>query len=260
MTTQNRGGSRQVSPRNWAVATLAGLASLQTEVVPLATATSALAEQAGEAGEAGIEMSQGLAACLTRFDYFEGTYRIAALTGAELLRSYVLTGFPWALRLCLGRQPGGAIRRLRGSARPDRRGAGGGRVAVAARHPGLDQGAADAGAHLARPLPPDREAVLEKVRRALLAHPLFQAVACPKGFSGMVLSRTEGGGEYGNHIDNALMTGGRADMSFKIFPLCQRFTKVARSVSRTGWKIGRLSSARVRRWSIPLTRCTGSSR
>lgn len=64
-----------------------------------------------------------------------------------------------------------------------------------------------------------REAVLDKVKAALLAHPLFQAVAYPKGFAGMVLSRTEAGGEYGNHVDNALMAGGRSDVSFTIF-LC----------------------------------------
>ncbi|MEZ5715297.1 MAG: Fe2+-dependent dioxygenase [Paracoccaceae bacterium] len=64
---------------------------------------------------------------------------------------------------------------------------------------------------------PARAAVLDKVKASLLAHPLFQAVVYPKGFAGMVLSRTEGGGEYGAHIDNALMPGGRADLSFTIF-------------------------------------------
>ena len=63
----------------------------------------------------------------------------------------------------------------------------------------------------------ERDAVLAKVKSACLAHPLFQAVTYPKGFAGMVLSRTEGGGEYGNHIDNALMAGGRTDVSFTIF-------------------------------------------
>lgn len=64
---------------------------------------------------------------------------------------------------------------------------------------------------------PAREAVLEKVKTSLLAPPVFQAVVYPKSFAGMVLSRTEGGGEYGNHIDNALMVGGRSDVSFTVF-------------------------------------------
>ncbi|MDU8925994.1 Fe2+-dependent dioxygenase [Alisedimentitalea sp. MJ-SS2] len=63
----------------------------------------------------------------------------------------------------------------------------------------------------------DRDAVLAKVKSVCLSNPLFQAVVYPKGFAGMVLSRTEGGGEYGDHIDNALMAGGRTDVSFTIF-------------------------------------------
>ena len=63
----------------------------------------------------------------------------------------------------------------------------------------------------------DRDALLDKVKAALLAHPLFQAVAYLRSFAGMVLSRTEGGGEYGPHIDNALMAGGRSDISFTVF-------------------------------------------
>ena len=61
------------------------------------------------------------------------------------------------------------------------------------------------------------EAVLEKVRATLLAHPVFQAVAYPRGFARMMVTRTSGGGQYGNHIDNALIGGTRADVSFTLF-------------------------------------------
>ena len=63
----------------------------------------------------------------------------------------------------------------------------------------------------------ETEAVLEKVRAALTAHPLFQAVAYPKTFTKLMVSRTEGGGHYGMHVDNALMGGARADISFTLF-------------------------------------------
>lgn len=61
------------------------------------------------------------------------------------------------------------------------------------------------------------EAVLEKARRALLAHPDFQAMAIPKAFASMLVSRTEDGGHYGDHVDNALMGGQRSDLSFTLF-------------------------------------------
>lgn len=64
---------------------------------------------------------------------------------------------------------------------------------------------------------PRTDAVLEKVRSALLAHPLFQAAACPKAVARMIVSRTENGGQYGNHVDNALIAGARADVSFTLF-------------------------------------------
>lgn len=64
---------------------------------------------------------------------------------------------------------------------------------------------------------PDTDAVLEKLRSRLMAHPLFQAVAYPRAMAAMLISRTEGGGHYGNHIDNALIAGARADVSFTLF-------------------------------------------
>lgn len=64
---------------------------------------------------------------------------------------------------------------------------------------------------------PATDAVLEKLRSRLMANPLFQAVAYPRAVAAMLISRTEGGGQYGNHIDNALIAGARADVSFTLF-------------------------------------------
>ena len=63
----------------------------------------------------------------------------------------------------------------------------------------------------------ETEAVLEKVRNSLAAHPVFGAVAYPKGFAGMLVPRTEGGGHYGDHVDNAIIGGARTDLSFTLF-------------------------------------------
>ena len=63
----------------------------------------------------------------------------------------------------------------------------------------------------------ETEAVLEMVRQKLLSHPLFQAVTVPKSFVKLMVSRTSGGGQYGMHVDNALMAGARADVSFTLF-------------------------------------------
>lgn len=60
-------------------------------------------------------------------------------------------------------------------------------------------------------------AIIEKVQSALLTHPGFQAVAYPRQFAGMLISRTLGGGQYGDHVDNALIAGQRADVSFTLF-------------------------------------------
>ncbi|MCV2894545.1 Fe2+-dependent dioxygenase [Lentibacter sp. XHP0401] len=60
-------------------------------------------------------------------------------------------------------------------------------------------------------------AVLGKLEAALLAHPVFGALAYPKGFARLIVSRTEGGGQYGDHVDNALMGGARTDLSFTMF-------------------------------------------
>lgn len=62
------------------------------------------------------------------------------------------------------------------------------------------------------------KALLEK---AIHTHPVLNAAARPKRFSPLLVSRTEAGGGYGAHIDNALMGRGadrlRTDLSFTLF-------------------------------------------
>lgn len=60
-------------------------------------------------------------------------------------------------------------------------------------------------------------AVTAKLQASLLAHAGFGALAYPKGFAKLIVSKTEGGGHYGNHVDNALMGGARSDLSFTLF-------------------------------------------
>jgi PKHD-type hydroxylase len=64
---------------------------------------------------------------------------------------------------------------------------------------------------------PARDAVLRKVEASLLADPAFASAARPKGFVRMLVSRYEGGQAYGTHVDDALMAGGRTDLSFTLF-------------------------------------------
>lgn len=56
---------------------------------------------------------------------------------------------------------------------------------------------------------------------AISGHPVLRAAAWPKRFSKLLLSRTEAGGGYGLHVDNALMGMGegrlRSDLSFSLF-------------------------------------------
>ncbi|TGG81102.1 MAG: Fe2+-dependent dioxygenase [Aphanocapsa feldmannii 288cV] len=55
------------------------------------------------------------------------------------------------------------------------------------------------------------------VKQALLANPLLKAAALPKHIHGILFSRTENGGHYGRHVDEARMQGGRTDLSFTLF-------------------------------------------
>lgn len=56
---------------------------------------------------------------------------------------------------------------------------------------------------------------------AITRHPVLMAAARPRRFSRLLLSRTEDGGGYGRHVDNALMGEGafrqRTDLSFTLF-------------------------------------------
>lgn len=56
---------------------------------------------------------------------------------------------------------------------------------------------------------------------AIQDHPVLQAAAQPSRYSKLIVSKTEAGGGYGLHIDNALMPYGeekmRTDVSFTLF-------------------------------------------
>ena len=70
--------------------------------------------------------------------------------------------------------------------------------------------------HQARPSA-ERDAVLEKVRRALTGHEVFAAAARPRQMTPLLLSRYREGETYGTHVDDALMGGVRTDVSFTVF-------------------------------------------
>lgn len=65
-------------------------------------------------------------------------------------------------------------------------------------------------------------ALAEDIHRILAEHPVLRAAAQPRRFSPLIISKTQDGGHYGLHIDNALMktTSGeamRSDLSFTVF-------------------------------------------
>jgi PKHD-type hydroxylase len=62
-----------------------------------------------------------------------------------------------------------------------------------------------------------RDALLEKVRRALDGNELFRAAARPRKFARLLLSRYRPGMEYGFHVDDPIMAGSRTDLSFTLF-------------------------------------------
>lgn len=64
---------------------------------------------------------------------------------------------------------------------------------------------------------PERDAVLDKARSAILAHPVFSSAARPKAMTPLILSRYREGQTYGLHVDDALMGGLRTDLSFTLF-------------------------------------------
>lgn len=63
----------------------------------------------------------------------------------------------------------------------------------------------------------DRDAVLSRVEAAMRAHPVVQSAGRPKAFVRLAVSRYAGGQTYGTHVDDALIAGGRADLSFTLF-------------------------------------------
>ena len=64
---------------------------------------------------------------------------------------------------------------------------------------------------------PDLQAILDKVEASLRANPVFISAARPHHFVGLMLSRYHDGMAYGTHVDDALMAGGRTDLSFTLF-------------------------------------------
>lgn len=64
---------------------------------------------------------------------------------------------------------------------------------------------------------PARTALLERVAKAILAHPVIQSAARPRLMSPLLLSRYRPGQDYGLHVDDALMGGMRSDLSFTLF-------------------------------------------
>ena len=64
---------------------------------------------------------------------------------------------------------------------------------------------------------PERDAILEKAKKAILAHPVFASAARPRSMTPLILSRYRIGQTYGLHVDDALMQGMRTDLSFTLF-------------------------------------------
>lgn len=68
---------------------------------------------------------------------------------------------------------------------------------------------------------PQGRALQSELSEAIRANPVFAAWARPARMSPLLLSRTEAGGGYGAHVDNAVMGTGekrmRTDLSFTLF-------------------------------------------
>lgn len=68
---------------------------------------------------------------------------------------------------------------------------------------------------------PAGRALQEQLGRAIADHAVLKAAAQPRRFSPLLISRTGVGGQYGAHVDNALMGRGerrlRTDLSFTLF-------------------------------------------
>jgi PKHD-type hydroxylase len=64
---------------------------------------------------------------------------------------------------------------------------------------------------------PAAQAAIAAVREALAKNLVFRAAARPKEIIGMLVSRYREGMAYGTHVDDALMSGKRTDLSFTFF-------------------------------------------
>tara|TARA_B100000609_G_scaffold178307_1_gene157389 strand:+ start:142 stop:807 length:666 start_codon:yes stop_codon:yes gene_type:complete len=53
--------------------------------------------------------------------------------------------------------------------------------------------------------------------KKILSNPLIKSFSLPKNIHGIMFTKSCKGMKYGRHIDNALMSSGRADLSFTIF-------------------------------------------
>ncbi|MGC1217759.1 MAG: Fe2+-dependent dioxygenase [Phormidesmis sp.] len=56
-----------------------------------------------------------------------------------------------------------------------------------------------------------------EIQQTILKHPLFQSAARPRQIQMIRFNRYSDGMAYGRHTDNALMNGGRTDLSFTLF-------------------------------------------
>src|SRR5262245_59248863 len=64
---------------------------------------------------------------------------------------------------------------------------------------------------------PEIDAMRSLVRTRLLEHPVFALATRPKIIIGPLFARYLPGHSYGAHVDNALICGARADVSFTLF-------------------------------------------
>jgi PKHD-type hydroxylase len=64
---------------------------------------------------------------------------------------------------------------------------------------------------------PDLERLRTLVKTRLASHPVFPMATRPKVVIGPLFSRYQPGHVYGVHVDNALLSGLRTDMSFTLF-------------------------------------------
>jgi PKHD-type hydroxylase len=63
----------------------------------------------------------------------------------------------------------------------------------------------------------EREAIFAKLRKTLNANEVFKSVARPRRYTRMLISRYGPGMQYGTHVDDPIMNGGRTDLSFTLF-------------------------------------------